>query len=60
MFLVGGGILAHCVPALHGWLEGLAMSLLLDVVVGAVAGALVWSGAGTVTALRRRLGLTIP
>jgi uncharacterized protein len=58
MFLVGGGILAHGVPALHGWVEGLAMSLLLDVVVGIVAGALVWSGAEAVTALRHRLGLT--
>jgi len=43
MFLVGGGILVHGIPALHAWAEGasLALSLLLDVVVGVVAGALV-------------------
>jgi uncharacterized protein len=56
MFLVGGGILVHGIPGLHGWIEGLpqyvggghgitdmsrlAMSLLLDAVVGVVAGAL--------------------
>jgi predicted DNA repair protein MutK len=54
MFLVGGGILVHGIPALHGWIEGppkdaagdvadmfrLAMSLLLDAVMGVVAGAL--------------------
>ena len=60
MFLVGGGILAHGVPALHGWVQGLAMSLLLDAVVGIVAGALVWSGAEAVAALARRRGLTTP
>jgi predicted DNA repair protein MutK len=60
MFLVGGGILAHGVPALHDWVQGLAMSLLLDVVVGIVAGALVWSGAEAVAALARRRGLTTP
>ena len=43
MFLVGGGILVHGIPALHAWVEraALAMSLLLDAVVGVVAGALV-------------------
>jgi predicted DNA repair protein MutK len=43
MFLVGGGILVHGIPALHAWGEGasLATSLLLDAVVGVVAGALV-------------------
>lgn len=43
MFLVGGGILVHGIPALHAWADGasLAMSLLLDGVVGVVAGALV-------------------
>jgi predicted DNA repair protein MutK len=54
MFLVGGGILVHGIPGLHGWIEGppkdaagdvagmfrLAMSLLLDAVMGVVAGAL--------------------
>src|SRR4029453_2128999 len=60
MFLVGGGILAHGIPALRGWIEGLAMSLLFDVVVGIVAGALVWIGAGAVASLARRRGLTTP
>lgn len=76
MFLVGGGILAHGVPALHGWIEGLAdgvtahpgsggmlrlaMSLVLDVVVGIVAGALVWIGAGALASLARLRGLTTP
>src|SRR5262249_14057876 len=43
MFLVGGGILVHGIPALHAWAEraSLAMSLLLDAVVGVAAGALV-------------------
>ena len=57
MFLVGGGILVHGIPVLNGWIEGLAerfaatpgigrvlrlaTSLLLDAVIGIVAGALV-------------------
>jgi predicted DNA repair protein MutK len=57
MFLVGGGILVHGVPALHHWIEGLtegvaalpgvggglrfALPFLLDAVMGVVAGALV-------------------
>lgn len=47
MFLVGGGILVHGVPALRAWIEGLplALSLLLDTVVGIAAGALVLAGA---------------
>jgi hypothetical protein len=56
MFLVGGGILVHGIPGLHGWIEvllkdaagdpgmagvlRLTMSLLLDAAVGIVAGAL--------------------
>jgi uncharacterized protein len=60
MFLVGGGILAHGIPGLHGWIDGLAVSLLFDVVVGIVAGALVWIGAEAVTSLARRRGLTTP
>ncbi|MGH7347542.1 MAG: DUF808 domain-containing protein, partial [Candidatus Rokuibacteriota bacterium] len=56
MFLVGGGILVHGIPGIHGWIEALpneaaggpgiagsvrfAMSLLLDAVMGVVAGAL--------------------
>jgi uncharacterized protein len=60
MFLVGGGILAHGIPGLHGWIDGLAVSLLFDVVVGIVAGALVWIGAEAVASLARRRGLTTP
>jgi uncharacterized protein len=41
MFLVGGGILVHGVPALHAWIKGLALplSILVDAVVGIAAGA---------------------
>jgi uncharacterized protein len=54
---VGGGILVHGIPGLHGWIEGLseglaarpgiggmlrlATPLLLDALIGVVAGALV-------------------
>ncbi|NWA00976.1 DUF808 domain-containing protein [Pseudomonas gingeri] len=50
MFLVGGGILTHGVPALHHWVEGVAaatggfavvMPTLLNALVGVVAGAVV-------------------
>ncbi len=50
MFLVGGGILTHGVPALHHWIEGVATATdgfavvvpaLLNALVGIVAGALV-------------------
>jgi predicted DNA repair protein MutK len=57
MFLVGGGILVHGIPVPNGWIEGLAerfaatpgigrvlrlaTPLLLDAVIGIVAGALV-------------------
>jgi uncharacterized protein len=56
MFLVGGGILVHGIPGLHGWIEGLSArsgiggvlrlttSLLLDALMGVVAGALVLAG----------------
>jgi predicted DNA repair protein MutK len=66
MFLVGGGILVHGIPVLHGWIEGvaesvpaspgigrmlrLAISLLLDAVTGIVAGASVLAVA---TGMRR-------
>jgi uncharacterized protein len=56
MFLVGGGILVHGIPGLHGWIDvllknaaggpgmagmfRLTMSLLLDAAMGVVAGAL--------------------
>jgi hypothetical protein len=36
------------------------MSLVLDVVVGIVAGALVWIGAGALASLARLRGLTTP
>jgi predicted DNA repair protein MutK len=41
MFLVGGGILVHGVPALHAWIEDLALplSILVDAVIGIAAGA---------------------
>ena len=51
MFLVGGGILSHGVPALHHWIESLTqgagglagtlLPLLVDAVAGLVAGAIV-------------------
>lgn len=50
MFLVGGGILVHGVPALHHWVEDLAarsgplqmvVEMLLNAAVGIVAGAIV-------------------
>jgi uncharacterized protein len=63
MFLVGGGILTHGVPALHHLIEDLAhgagavlgalVPLLSDAVVGVVAGAVVL---GVVTAVKRVLG----
>jgi uncharacterized protein len=66
MFMVGGGILTHGIPALHHLIEGLAQgagrvpglggvlqalaSMLLDAAAGIVAGGLVLMG---VTALKR-------
>ncbi len=51
MFLVGGGILTHGIPAIHHWIEAFAKGLgsplsaiaptLLDGVVGMIAGAIV-------------------
>jgi uncharacterized protein len=38
MFLVGGGILIHGVPALHHLVESIAVPLLPDLIVGVVAG----------------------
>jgi hypothetical protein len=42
MFLVGGGILAHGIPAVHHWTQGLAAVVrpLVNVLVGLVAGGL--------------------
>ena len=70
MFLVGGGILVHGIPGLHGWIgdlsEGLAArpgigsmlrlttSLLLDAFIGVVAGALVLAGVTGVQRVLRR------
>ncbi|APC15278.1 hypothetical protein BLL42_05915 [Pseudomonas frederiksbergensis] len=53
MFLVGGGILTHGVPAVHHWIEGVSQSLggfswivssLLNAAAGIVAGAVVLAG----------------
>src|SRR5215510_13468741 len=47
MFLVGGGILVHGIPVLHGWIKALALplSLLVDAVVGVAAGAVILAAA---------------
>lgn len=62
MFLVGGGILAHGVPAVHhlveGWVTGagavvaLLLPLLADLLVGLVAGAVVLAVVSGVQRLR--------
>ena len=64
MFLVGGGILTHGVPALNHAIEALAaragdvldavLPLLADALVGIVAGALVLGGVTLVQRLRAR------
>ena len=64
MFLVGGGILAHGLPVLRGWIEGLAegrmlrlaIPLVLDVVVGIVAGAVVLAAVSGLQRVVRRRG----
>ncbi len=62
MFLVGGGILSHGVPALHHAIEalaaragpfGLPVSLAADAIVGIAAGALVLAAVSGVQRLRR-------
>ena len=63
MFLVGGGILTHGVPAIHHWVEtvsqGLAgwlqtlVSLSVDAATGLLAGALVLVAVTAVNRLRR-------
>jgi hypothetical protein len=69
MFLVGGGIVVHGIPVLHGWIEGLAQSvaaspgvgpmlriaitLLLNAVTGIVAGTLVLAIASGVRRMLR-------
>lgn len=70
MFLVGGGILVHGLPALRVGIEGAAVAVgelpalgpvlapltpvLLDVVVGVVAGAVVLAGMALVQRIRRK------
>jgi predicted DNA repair protein MutK len=50
MFLVGGSILLHGLPALHGWVQhlvpvsGWALNTLLEGLAGVLTGALVFSG----------------
>lgn len=60
MFLVGGGILAHGIPGLHGWIDaivrgsarpglggglaGFGLPLAIDAVTGIVAGAIALAG----------------
>jgi len=52
MFLVGGGILSHGIPALHHWTEG-SWAPLLNLAVGVVAGAITL---GLVSGAKRLLG----
>ena len=57
MFLVGGGIIAHGIPALHHWIEGLPglpVRLLADAFVGIGVGAIVVLGVTLVQRLRRK------
>ncbi|MBO1538794.1 DUF808 domain-containing protein [Pseudomonas sp. OA65] len=60
MFLVGGGILTHGVPAVHHWIEGVTASaggagfivpMLLNAVAGIVAGGVVLLGVMAVAKL---------
>jgi len=63
MFLVGGGILVHGIPALHHAIAGLGegaggpwhwlLPAVCDALVGVVAGALVLAGVALVQRLRR-------
>jgi predicted DNA repair protein MutK len=64
MFLVGGGILVHGIPWLHGWTESLptgggvlrlATSLVLDAVVGVAAGTVALAAVRGVQRVLRRL-----
>ena len=65
MFLVGGGILAHGIPGLHHWIDDVldaldarvlrvALALVLDAVLGIVAGAVVLAAVTGVQRLTRR------
>jgi hypothetical protein len=52
MFMVGGSILVHGIPPLHHLIEGFGsgIGLLLDILAGVVAGAIVL---GVVTVVQR-------
>ncbi|MCG2594115.1 DUF808 domain-containing protein [Ramlibacter sp. XY19] len=61
MFLVGGSILAHGIPPLHHWIEATAaaagawekpLAMLLDAVVGMVAGGVLLAGYALAQRLR--------
>jgi hypothetical protein len=61
MFLVGGSILVHGIPALHHWIEpfadrtaGWLATMLYEAVVGIVAGAIVLAVVTAFVRLRRR------
>lgn len=60
MFMVGGGILSHGIPALHHWAEALSAiplgATLLDTGAGLVAGFLVLGVVQGVQRLRRKAG----
>jgi predicted DNA repair protein MutK len=74
MFLVGGGILVHGIPALHRWVDGLAggvagtphvggalgvvTTILLDAGIGVVAGALLLAGVNGIRRVLRPRGAT--
>jgi hypothetical protein len=55
MFLVGGGILVHGIPALHHLIEnaGLLASLALDAFAGVIAGALALAGITLIQRMRK-------
>ncbi|WP_421527002.1 DUF808 domain-containing protein [Pseudomonas brenneri] len=64
MFMVGGGILTHGVPAVHHWIEGVSQSVggiswlmptLLNAVAGVIAGAVVLAVVSVVSKLWRAL-----
>jgi predicted DNA repair protein MutK len=61
MFLVGGSILVHGIPALHHWIApfadgtgGWLATMLYEALVGIVAGAIVLAGVTAFVRLRRR------
>lgn len=55
MFMVGGGILVHGLPALHHLLQDLPLSWLAEAAVGVVAGAVVLAGVMAVQKMRHKL-----